>query len=137
MAIFILWIIFSIIVGIIASSRKAKVGGGGAFFLSLILSPAIGFLIAIFSKVDENKVIASSNLKKCPQCAELIKKEALICRFCNNKFEKENAPIEITVKEPVKIIKAEKAPKHLFLYLLIGFIILLVVGAISKYGNYQ
>jgi hypothetical protein len=36
--------------------------------------------------------------KKCPQCAELVKEEALICRFCNFTFPK--PPIrQLTEKE--------------------------------------
>ena len=132
MAIFILWIVFSIIVGIVASSRKAKIGGGAAFFLSLILSPVIGFLIAILSKPDENKVVASGGIKKCPQCAELIKKEALICRFCNHKFEKEKVITEVP-KEPIKVVKADRIPKHFMWYLAIGFVVLFIIGAILKH----
>lgn len=53
MGIFIGWIIFSIIVGALGSSRK--IGFAGAFFLSLILSPVIGLIITLFSKDKENE----------------------------------------------------------------------------------
>ncbi len=42
------WIIFSIIIGIIGSNRK--IGFGGAFFLSLLLSPLIGLIFTLVSK---------------------------------------------------------------------------------------
>jgi len=29
----------------------------------------------------------NNGLKKCPQCAEFVKDEALICRFCQHTFE--------------------------------------------------
>lgn len=35
---------------------------------------------------NENKYI-ENNSKKCPGCAELIQKEAKICRFCNSNVE--------------------------------------------------
>jgi hypothetical protein len=49
----------------------------------------VGFIAAIISKPDtkvtENSKISSGENKKCPYCAELIKKEAKICRFCSKK----------------------------------------------------
>lgn len=42
------WIIFSLLIGIIGSNRK--IGFGGAFFLSLLLSPLIGLIFTLVSK---------------------------------------------------------------------------------------
>ena len=42
------WLLFSFIVGLIGSNRK--IGFFGAFILSLLLSPLIGFIITIVSK---------------------------------------------------------------------------------------
>jgi phosphate/sulfate permease len=42
------WIIFSFVVGFVGSGRN--IGFWGAFFLSLILSPIIGLIIALVSK---------------------------------------------------------------------------------------
>lgn len=45
--IFVLWFFFSLVVGAMGSGRN--IGFWGAFLLSLILSPLIGFIIVIFS----------------------------------------------------------------------------------------
>lgn len=55
--IFIIWISLSIIIGIAGINRK--IGGAGAFFLSLLLSPIIGFIVVMVS--DKKNHINSSN----------------------------------------------------------------------------
>lgn len=53
MGIFFTWIILSFVVGFIGSDRK--IGFGGAFFISLILSPLIGLIFALMSKTEEEE----------------------------------------------------------------------------------
>lgn len=45
---FIIWIFLALICGAIGSSRK--MGFWGVFFVSLLLSPVVGILVAIFAK---------------------------------------------------------------------------------------
>jgi hypothetical protein len=48
------WIVLSIVIGIVGSNRK--IGFGGAFFISLILSPLIGLIFTLTSKnLEEEK----------------------------------------------------------------------------------
>lgn len=52
---------------------------------------AIATIHAITLKVDDEYLIASGKMKKCPYCAELVKVEAKVCRYCNNDLTVDNA----------------------------------------------
>lgn len=56
-----IWIIGAVIVGFIGNDRN--IGFGGAFFLSLLLSPIIGLLITLFSETNSSKAYKKEQLK--------------------------------------------------------------------------
>jgi len=45
------------------------------------------FLLKHAEKIKKPEEDISSETKECPMCAETIKAKAIICRFCNHKFE--------------------------------------------------
>lgn len=56
MAIFFLWIVFSLIIGSAGKSRK--IGSATAFFCSLLLSPLIGLIAVLASdKLSDGRVV--------------------------------------------------------------------------------
>jgi len=80
------WILFSALVGMYASNKGNP--GFWYFLFSLILSPLIGFILALIS-VDnrEKKALANKAVKKCPLCAELIKIDAVKCKHCKSDLQ--------------------------------------------------
>lgn len=84
MLLIILWVIFSIFAGVIAGNKGRS--GTGFFFLSLILSPVIGVAGALVAKPNLETLkyqrLVSGSEKACQFCAELIKTEARVCRYC-------------------------------------------------------
>jgi hypothetical protein len=83
------WIVLSILAGVYAG-RKGR-SSGGYCLLALILSPILVFVLLLIlppiGKVVEQRAVEEGELKKCPECAELVKAEAKKCRFCGYEFE--------------------------------------------------
>ncbi len=84
MTIFIVYIALCFVAGIIAYKKGRS--NFGFFCLALFLSPIVGILGAIIVSPNvaavENQQLESGNHKKCVYCAEIIKSEARVCRFC-------------------------------------------------------
>lgn len=85
------WIGFSIAAAIYA--ERVGRSGFGWFCLSLLLSPLLGFilLLALPSKVARpivvnGEVATPDTHVRCPDCKELIRKDARVCMHCRAKL---------------------------------------------------
>jgi len=88
------WIGFSLLAGWIASTKKLSFVN--FFVLSLLLSPLVGIIAALIKNPDAKKLeeekLSSGESKRCPFCAELIKWDAIKCRFCTSDLSGQPLP---------------------------------------------
>jgi hypothetical protein len=82
MEILAIWLFFGLLGAYFG--QKKGINTGLAFVAGILLGP-LSFLM----------LFVSSEGKKCPQCAEMVKKDAVICKHCQHKFETDRSTVTV------------------------------------------
>jgi uncharacterized membrane protein YhdT len=78
------WVVCAFLVGAYAASKgRDRVQWD---LTALLISPLIAFVVLAVLPEETKGLIATGEYKKCPQCAETVRAEAKICRYCRSEF---------------------------------------------------
>jgi len=83
---FLFWLGFAVLCGIMASKRQRS--GFGYFILAIVISPLLCalLLLAIGNANKEISDVTPETDVKCPDCRELVLKDARVCKHCGCKL---------------------------------------------------
>lgn len=94
------------------ANRSRDLNISAVLFLGGIFLIGFGFVVSGIYDIKKEETTASDLVKskekyfkKCPSCAEIIKIEAVKCRFCGNEFDKNE--IKMQVENMKKNIKGD------------------------------
>ncbi len=87
MEIVLIWIVCGMISAVVAGNKGRS--GCAWFIVGIVLGP-LGLIWALVTPSDhadlEEQAIASGEYSKCPYCAELVRSEAVKCRYCGSEL---------------------------------------------------
>ena len=86
------WLALACLAGIIANTNgRSDIGW---FFASLLVTPVMILILRALPNLRQEA------RKICPQCAEPVRREARICRFCRHDFHAETAAANASFEGP-------------------------------------
>lgn len=96
------WLLLSVAIGVVAGMRGRS--GFGYFLLSLVLSPVVGFILAVGlpdrsakKGVDDEAPNPLTHVR-CPDCRELVRADARKCKHCGTALVPQD--LQASVKAP-------------------------------------
>lgn len=81
--------ICTVVLGAVFLIIIGRVGGPVAGGFGMFIAPALSLFLAFLEDTDEAMAVSkgeSNDHKKCPFCAEAVRKEALKCKHCGSEL---------------------------------------------------
>lgn len=83
-----IWLVCAIVGAVICEGKGRSVAIG--LVMGLVFGPVGLIICAVLSadeEVLEERALEQGKVKMCPACAEAVKPDANVCRYCGHRFE--------------------------------------------------
>jgi uncharacterized membrane protein YhdT len=87
------WLVFAAVAAVGAQARGRS--GWSWFFLAVLLSPLVAIILLFLMPAPLRTVLIQADAelrRKCPDCAEMILKDARVCKHCGFRLPEEALP---------------------------------------------
>lgn len=119
------WLVSAIAVPILAR-RKGR-DFGRWLVVGILLGPLAFILLLVMGSQQEvldERAVRYGEGKKCPECAEIVKPDALVCRYCGQKFSQDS--IEECERRTLRTVYAP-------LGIIAVIVVVLAISAIAQF----
>jgi hypothetical protein len=91
MELLIVWTVAGIVAWMLAEAKGRS--GVGWFFLTVLLTPLVILILLVLpSKKTDPEAATPQTHVRCPHCAELVRREAHVCKHCHGALTPTPAP---------------------------------------------
>jgi hypothetical protein len=133
MELFLAAICLGLIPALIARSKGQKFGIWWLYGTALFpVALAHSLVIKADREELEREQLQSGTSRKCPFCAEIIKREARVCRFCSRDLLPAEPPLVLTGQEPHSRPSASKTDTRVKVLVLLGLVVIIVAIVVAN-----